>query len=89
VEEGAGTSVDVHRYNQVKLLFQSAMDIEPARRAEYIARKTAGDASLRREVEALLECHTFASGFMEQRAPVEGADRPPAVQRVESPVRQP
>src|SRR5262245_43151505 len=42
------------RYQQVKQVFQSALECEPDRLAAFLAEACAGDPSLRAEVEALL-----------------------------------
>jgi serine/threonine protein kinase len=53
----------------VETVFSEAMEIAaPAERAAYLDRACGGDASLRRQVESLLDAHTRAGGFLESPA---------------------
>ena len=53
------------RWARVKEVFHSALDREPAAREAFVAAACEADADLQREVEALLEQHEQASGFLE------------------------
>jgi tetratricopeptide (TPR) repeat protein len=46
-------------------LFKAALDREPARWGEFLARECSGDEALRAAVETLLTAHAAASGFLE------------------------
>jgi len=52
--------MDPERYQKVKNLCQSALDIEQGMREAYLREACAGDESLRKEVEALLAHQTEA-----------------------------
>ncbi|MCB1058126.1 MAG: serine/threonine protein kinase, partial [Acidobacteria bacterium] len=54
------------RWQQLDELFGQALELEPADRAGWIARQTAGDPRLRTELEGLLRAHAAADGFLEQ-----------------------
>ena len=60
--------MDPERYQKVKNLCQSALDIEQGMREAYLREACAGDESLRKEIEALLANLTEAEGFMEDPA---------------------
>ena len=66
------------RWIRIKDLFAEAIELTPEARAESIARICAGDLSLRRELEALLDAHDRAGRFMERGA----LDIPEAAQAV-------
>ncbi len=53
------------RWEQIEKLYNAAMEHEPARRAEFLAEACAGNASLRREVESLLEQGDKEGSFIE------------------------
>ena len=56
------------RWKQVEEIFQTALDLAPNERPQYIERVCAGDAELRHEVEAMLAQHRRAEevdGFLE------------------------
>jgi serine/threonine protein kinase/tetratricopeptide (TPR) repeat protein len=56
------------RWRQVEEIFQTALDLAPAERPQYIERACAGDARLRDDVVAMLEQHQRAEqvdGFLE------------------------
>jgi non-specific serine/threonine protein kinase/serine/threonine-protein kinase len=55
----------MQRYQQLKELFQSALEQTPAERAAFLAQACPNDAELRREVESLLAHHDEAEGFLE------------------------
>ena len=46
--------MSVDRWQRVKEIYNSALDLEPGRREAYLREACAGDQSLRQEVEALL-----------------------------------
>ena len=52
------------RWRQVRDVFERALACEPGARAAAVAEACASDPSLAFEVEALLEAHTEASGFL-------------------------
>src|SRR5438132_126501 len=54
----------MERYQQVKELFQSALERETVERLAFLDQACAGDASLRQQVEALLACHEQAGDFL-------------------------
>jgi eukaryotic-like serine/threonine-protein kinase len=54
------------RWQQIKDLFQSAMDVAPERRSEYVTDACRGDAELQREVQSLLDAEAGAGRFIEQ-----------------------
>ena len=56
------------RWKQVEKIFQSALDLEPAARAGFLASACAGDPGLQAEVESLLDHHDDAGDFMEHPA---------------------
>jgi eukaryotic-like serine/threonine-protein kinase len=58
---------DPDRWAQVEQLFQSAIEIEPAKRAAYLAQASA-DGTIRAEVELLLSAHSEAGNFIESPA---------------------
>ncbi len=65
------------RYQQVKQLFQSALELEPEKRAAFLAEACARDDDLRAEVESLLASHKGAESFIEMPA-LAGAPTLPA-----------
>ena len=56
------------RYQQVKELFQSALEGEGSQRKRFLDEACAGDPSLREEVESLLTSHEQAPSFIESSA---------------------
>jgi len=56
------------RYQQVKELFQSALDSEGRKWKRFLDEACAGDQSLREEVESLLTSHEQAPSFIESSA---------------------
>src|SRR5262245_64424440 len=56
------------RYQQVKELFQSALEREGSQRKRFLAEACAGDPSVREEVESLLTSHEQAPSFIESSA---------------------
>jgi non-specific serine/threonine protein kinase/serine/threonine-protein kinase len=58
---------DSDRWEQVEQLFQSAIELEPAQRAAYLAEASA-DRAIRAEVESLLSAHSEAGSFIESPA---------------------
>ncbi len=54
------------RWQQVKKIFDLALQCEPQQRAAYLAEACAGDAALCSEVESLLSAHSDAGGFIEE-----------------------
>ena len=58
----------VGRWQQIKQLYQSALDSEPSQREAFLKGACAGDETLRKEVESLLACQPEAKDFMESPA---------------------
>ena len=56
------------RWQQVEQLYQAALDIEAGRRGVFLNQACAGDQSLRREVESLLERKAEMETFLETPA---------------------
>jgi len=57
--------VDPARLQAVEAIFHAALAVEPGARAACLNERCAGDASLRRDVEALLVAHEESGGFIE------------------------
>jgi serine/threonine-protein kinase len=55
------------RWEEIERLFQTALDLQPSRRQEYLDENCHGDESLRKEVESLLET-TVAEAFLNDPA---------------------
>ncbi len=53
------------RWQQVKAVLHSVLDLEPGKRAAFLDEACTGDVALRREVEALLASHDRSGGFFE------------------------
>jgi serine/threonine protein kinase/tetratricopeptide (TPR) repeat protein len=53
-------------------ILNAALELRPAERTAYLDQACAGDAALRRQVEALLQAHAHAEGFLD--APPAGLD---------------
>jgi hypothetical protein len=53
------------RWERIKQLFDSAMEKEPGRRAEFLRHSCAGDESLCAEVESMLARHAKSPDFLE------------------------
>jgi predicted ATPase/serine/threonine protein kinase len=60
--------MDSERWRRVDELLQSALEIAPERRYEFLSRECAGDAALEAEVRSLLDSHRNAEGFLERPA---------------------
>ncbi|HKQ72827.1 MAG TPA: hypothetical protein VJ810_03800 [Blastocatellia bacterium] len=56
------------RYKEVGRLYQAALELEPARRAAYLAEACGGDEALRQEVESLLGYEARSEGLIDRRA---------------------
>jgi serine/threonine protein kinase/Tol biopolymer transport system component len=56
------------RWQQLDQLFHSALECEPAERAAFLDETCAGDAAIRKQVEALLAAHEQAGSFIEKPA---------------------
>ncbi len=56
--------------NREVTVLNAALELRPAERAAYLDQACAGDAALRKQVEALLQAHEQAEGFLE--APLKG-----------------
>ncbi len=66
--------MDAARWQQVKAVFQEALERPYEGRARYVSEATAGDSSLGREVEALLAAHEDAGAFL--ASPTRGGATP-------------
>jgi len=60
--------MDPERWKEIERVCQTALEMEPAKREEYLNEACRGDESLRAEVETLLENLTEAEGFMKDPA---------------------
>jgi len=60
--------MDPERWKEIERLCRSALEIEREKREAYLKQACAGDESLRKEVEALLEQQTKAEGFLKDPA---------------------
>jgi serine/threonine protein kinase/WD40 repeat protein len=58
--------------NREVVVLNAALELRPTERAAYVDQACAGDAALRKQVEALLQAHERAEGFLE--APPAGLD---------------
>jgi len=56
------------RWSKIESIFHKALEADECRRSSVIEESCAGDAELRREVEALLAHHSDSASFMEQPA---------------------
>jgi serine/threonine protein kinase/Flp pilus assembly protein TadD len=56
------------RWQQVKQIFQAALERAPAERATWLSEACAHDLSLRPEVESLLAAHESSGGFLDEPA---------------------
>src|SRR5438046_2484728 len=56
------------RWQQVKQIFQSALERNPAERSAFLTEACAGDAALRGEVESLISSHKQAGDSIEAMA---------------------
>ncbi|MBZ5498404.1 MAG: serine/threonine protein kinase [Acidobacteriia bacterium] len=56
------------RWQQLKDVFNRALELDPAHRAAFLDAACAGDGALRTEVESLLASHEDADSFLEQPA---------------------
>lgn len=52
------------RWQRIEELYHSALEQPPDERADWLAKTCAGDESLRREIEALLEANERAETFL-------------------------
>ena len=71
-------------WQRVKQVYQSALDHEPGRRQSFLREACAGDESLRKEVDSLLNCQPEAEAFMQSPA-MELAARALARDQAETP----
>ena len=60
--------MDPERWKEIERLCQSALEMERGKREAWLKQACAGDESLRREVEALLEQQAQAEGFLKEGA---------------------
>jgi serine/threonine-protein kinase len=71
--------MEAERRERIEALFDEVVELEPASRAAWLERATAGDASLRRDVEALLAAHARAEGILDAPLSAVGAEEGDAV----------
>ncbi len=62
------TTMTPARWEQIKRIFDEAIECAPEQRAQFVADACAGDEALRADVEALLVAHEEASSFIEHPA---------------------
>jgi hypothetical protein len=60
--------MDPERWKEIEQLCQLALEMKGGKREAYLKIACAGDESLRKEVEALLEQQTKAEGFLKDPA---------------------
>ncbi|MGH9349303.1 MAG: hypothetical protein ACRD26_18765, partial [Vicinamibacterales bacterium] len=65
------------RWARLKPLFHGALDQPAPRRAEWLRQACPDDEALRAEVQALIDAHDSAGGFLESPAALDPADTPP------------
>jgi serine/threonine protein kinase len=61
-------------WHRIKAVLQTALEIDPLARVNYLDSACTGQASLRSEVESLLQSHDEDSAFLEAPAAVDGAN---------------
>jgi len=61
-------------WQQVKSIFNVAVDLTSTQRSAYLREACAGDLGLKREVESLLASHEHTAGFLESTAVAEAAN---------------
>src|SRR5437016_14296344 len=73
------------RWQRVKEIFQSALDLDPADRAAFLAEVCDGDVELRKEIESLLAASEKDGSFIDSPAYAAAAtlivDEPAALKR--------
>ncbi|HEY8458766.1 MAG TPA: protein kinase, partial [Blastocatellia bacterium] len=65
-DQAGGGPMTAERWRQIEDLFHSALDLAPGDRAAFLDGACAGDAELRRQVDALLESFDEAGDFIER-----------------------
>ena len=75
------------RYKEVGQLYRASLEVEPERRAAFLAEACSGDETLRREVESLLGYRAKHLGLLDRNA-LEIAAHGLAKERAESPIGQ-
>ena len=53
------------KWKEISKIFNTALDIEPAKRAEYLSKACSGDERLRAEIEILLSAHEGKDSFID------------------------
>jgi hypothetical protein len=56
--------MDEKRWQEIKRIYESAAEVAPESRGEFLREACAGDESLREQVESFLECRPFAEEFL-------------------------
>jgi serine/threonine protein kinase len=59
------------RWQEIKRVFQAAMELPAGERTVYVQREVAGDADMQAQIDSLLRAHLAASDFIEDPALVE------------------
>ena len=62
------SETDSHRWQQIKQIFEGALELHGAERETYLARCCEGQTEMRAEVESLLRSYEVAGSFMETPA---------------------
>jgi hypothetical protein len=75
--------VNPERWQEIKRIYNSALELDPDRRRDFIRQASNGDEMICREVESLLARQTEAEGFMNAPA-MEVAARAMANQELDS-----
>lgn len=73
--------MDPLRWSKVKEIFAAALELEPSKRAGFVAEACGDDADLRAEVSSLLEAHHTSDDFIESPAMRRSAWAPPLATR--------
>jgi serine/threonine protein kinase/Tol biopolymer transport system component len=68
------SNVNPQHWQQVKEVFEGALECHDGKRAEFLDQVCAGDVPLRKEVESLLRSHEQAGSFMEAPAVASAAE---------------
>jgi len=80
-----GGKMDNGRWREIERIFDAALEVDDARRAAFLAGACAGDETLRREVESLLDAHNKAGGFLNSPAANMTAEKPAGTTRLMRP----
>jgi hypothetical protein len=67
-EADCATNMTAERWQQVKEIFQSALDRAPGERSAFLTSACGGDEALRKEVESLIASHEKTGTFIDSPA---------------------